>query len=158
MKVPTYVTQAVLAYFTQRARTIARKRIDSLSLGHSRRRSLRSRCSRRRRLCGADLKLLPISQSWNKGPSLSVSFYAVLCSFLSIYLLGKAGQIIFIVFWLFSANPFKRLFTISLVSLSRHHQFSVTRWLDCFFNIWPFATIKICPIAQIVGPIKFKIL
>ena len=79
MKVPTYVTQAVLAYFTQRARTIARKRIDSLSLGHSRRRSLRSRCSRRRRLCGADLKLLPISQSWNKGPSLSVSFYAVLC-------------------------------------------------------------------------------
>ena len=100
MKVPTYVTQAVLAYITQRARTIARKRINSLSLGHSRRRSLRSRCSRRRRLCGADLKLLPISQSWNKGPSLSVSFYAVLCSFLSLsmYLLGKAGQIIFIVF------------------------------------------------------------
>ena len=35
---------------------------------------------------------------------------------------------------------------------------SVTRWPAHLFNIWPFATMKICPIAQKIGKSRFKIL
>ena len=35
---------------------------------------------------------------------------------------------------------------------------SVTRWLDCLFNIWPFSTLIICPILFRICQIELKIL
>ena len=32
---------------------------------------------------------------------------------------------------------------------------SVTRWLECLFNIWPFKTMKICQIKLKIMP-KYK--
>ena len=35
---------------------------------------------------------------------------------------------------------------------------SVTRWLDHLLNIWPFRTLKVCPIVKSICPCKFTIL
>ena len=36
---------------------------------------------------------------------------------------------------------------------ARDAVFSVTRWLNCLFNIWPFRTMKICPIIKIIAKV-----
>ena len=33
---------------------------------------------------------------------------------------------------------------------------SVTRWVDCLFNIWPFATMNICPRADNISHSRLK--
>ena len=40
----------------------------------------------------------------------------------------------------------------------RYITFSVTRWLNCLYNIWPFSKIEICPKASNFSQGRFKTL
>ena len=40
----------------------------------------------------------------------------------------------------------------------REFGYSVTRWLDYLFNIWPFSKMRICPITLKIRQSKLKIL